>query len=473
MKKVISGILALVLSLSLSVAVFAEESDIITKEQANTYARELIDMFNSSTEVEMFDGDTIGTWYAFTPYLADILYKNPDAYYDIYDAWKVGTDPYSGLYTPERYDENYVSNDEEKLDITLDGNVGYLKIADFRDGTHTKFIEAYDNALDKGMKSIIFDLRGNPGGLANPAFDMINHIIPEILPTYTFIQKHNISFAYSDGFGDKTRRPDIVILIDKDTGSAAELFAAVLQYHGYARVIGETSYGKGIGQSNIQLGDETILAVTALYIALPDGSTWNKVGVTPDAEVTDDPATEADEVLDFAEKIVDGIGHTPRESAYLTFNIPLAKDDDYIDLDSFALVKQNEAMLAKPLRYGFISSNGVKMTVDPLEVFQAAHTKYYFGVYADQSQAAKNILMQQGLSETAEVISTVAEGDLGFTATISAQMKTEPKYFYYYDSVNDKYTEFKPASSYSDGVIRFNIKKGGIIVLSPSSLDTL
>jgi hypothetical protein len=470
MKKVISILLALVLTLSLSVSAYAEESDIITKEQANTYARELIDMFNNSTELEMFEGDTAGTWYAFVPYLADLLYKNPDAYYDIYDAWKVGTDPYSGLYNAERFDENYVSNDEEVLDITLDGTVGYLKINDIRDKTAVKFNEAYDNALESGMKSIIIDLRDNPGGLADPAFDMLNHIIPEILPTYTFIQKHEISFAYSDGFGDKTRRPDIVILINKETGSAAELFAAVLQYHGYARVIGETSYGKGIGQANVTLNDEVMLAVTALYIALPDGSTWNEVGVTPDFEVKDDPATEADEVLDYANRIVDGIGHTVREPSYLTFNIPLAKDDDYINLNAFALIKHNEDEFVKPIRYSFLSSNGVKMTVDPLEVYQAAFTEYYFGVYADQSESAKNILRQEGLPETAEVIMTVAEGDLRFTATIAAPMENEPKYFYYYDSVNDKYTQFKPASSYSDGVIRFNIKKGGIIVLSPTEI---
>lgn len=454
----------------MAVSVSAEEQAVITRKQAQTYAMEILNLYEYSSEYAMFDGDTNGTWYALLSYLADAIYKDPYLYTELYGVWKETVDVYSGIYTVSGYDENYVSTDEEVLEITLDGSLGFIKIVEFRDGTDEKFNEAYDKALKDGMRSLIIDLRDNPGGLLEPVYEILNHIIPESLPMLTLLSKNNVELMTSDGLGDKNRRPDIRILTDNYTASAAEMFAAVLQYHGYAEVIGETTYGKGIAQNNVQLPSGSMLAVTAAISNLPDGSTWHRKGVIPDTKITDDPATKEDEVLEYAKKNIASVGHKPSEPANFYFNIVLPEDEHYISIETFASIKRMQHELNKPLYFCFISPNGMKMTVNALDVFEAAHFYNYFGIYGDQSAAAENILKQEGLPKDARIVMTVSDGDLGYTATISAEMKKEPKYFYYYDSVNEKYTEFKPSHEYEDGVIKFNIKKGGIIVLSPTKI---
>jgi hypothetical protein len=126
------------------------------------------------------------------------------------------------------------------------------------------------------------------------------------------------------------------------------------------------------------------------------------------------------------------------------------------------------AGLDKPVRFTFVSSNGMKMTVDAEKAYEAAKINNYFGIYGDQSTSAEAILKKDGvIPEKARVIMTAWEYDYGFMPTISLEMADKPEYFYYYDSVNDTFTEFQPAYVYENGAVRFTVDAGGIIIASP------
>jgi carboxyl-terminal processing protease len=560
MKKILSVILAAVLVLSLSVSVHAEDE--LTKDQAKARAREIIELFNASSEYEIYDEYNRGNWYALEDYLANQIYINPQIYNDWYSIWYQTTDAYSGLFTPTQYDnqngsekkgmygisitsengfiviaavshgspakeagivpgsiiisyddviapENATGSDVTDLqtylgsvdtvllklklptgetkeytvspgdfdedsvidEMTITDGVAYMIIPAFNENTDERFAAMYKKAEEAGVKSIIFDLRGNGGGFIITCYNMINLIIAEKLPMYLDVEQSYFSIATTDGLGSKSWRPDIVCLTDNNTASAAELFAGVLKYHGYARLVGGQTYGKGIGQNNLELSGGNILSITALRTYLPNGYNWNGVGLKPTVAISDDPTTAADEVLDYAYTYVDGVGAKVTEPGYYSYTYNLRDDEEYVTLETFAYLKQMKAAgLAEPVRFTFVSSNGMKMIVDADKAYDAANVYSYFGIYGDQSASAETILKKDRLPEKARVIMTVWDYDYGFSPTISLEMADKPEYFYYYDSINDVYTEFKPAYEYEDGVLRFTVSTGGIIIASPEAV---
>lgn len=544
--------------LSVGLSVSAEEA--MTKEQAKVKARELIEIFSNSTELEVYEEYGRGNWFALEEYLTDQIYNNPFIYEDWYDIWEKSTDDYSyvdsavqnlaayasekkGVYglsfvvenekivvfaasygSPAReagivpgavlvsYGEtavpeaatqedllafqNFVSEadalpltvllptgetkavtitradfseDAVIEDVLIEDGTAYIIVPSFNDKTDEYFASAYKKAEEAGVKSIIIDLRTNTGGYLTPAYNMINMIVPEKLPMYYEKHSSNLSIATTDGLGSKTWRPDIVCLTSKTTASAAELFAGVLQYHGYARLVGESTYGKGSGQSMVELTNGNDVVVTSFYTYLPNGRSWEGKGLTPDYVITDDPATEADEVLTYAYSYVDGEGTVVEEPGYYGYVYYLKKDDEPDFIDTFAnLQRMKRDGVKEPVRFTYVSSGGMKMIVNTDDAYAAGNIKYYFGIYGDQSKTAEEILKKEGsLPEKARVIMTAIAGEYGFAPTISLKMADKPEYFYYYDSLEDTYTAFEPPYVYEDGVLRFNIEVGGIIIASP------
>jgi carboxyl-terminal processing protease len=357
-------------------------------------------------------------------------------------------------------------------EMTITDGTAYLIIPTFNNGVDETFAKMWQKAEDEGAKSVIIDLRNNGGGYVDICYNMLNTVIPEKLPIYYDDTRDGFQIATSDGLGSKTWRPDIVILVSENTASAAEQFAGTLKYHGYARLVGETTYGKGIGQFHIDLSNGKTLAVTAMKGYLPNGYTWNGTGLKPTVAMKDDINTAADEVLDYAYTYVDGVGAKPAEADYYGYTYNLPSDISPTPLNTFAYIKQMRAAgLDKPVRFTLVSSNGMKMIVDAEKAYEAAYINNYFGIYGDQSVSAEAILKKSGnLPEKGRVIMTAWEGDYGFTPTLSLEMADAPKYFYYYDSVNDVFTEFKPAFEYEDGVLRVAIRTGGIIIATPEAV---
>lgn len=170
------------------------------------------------------------------------------------------------------------------IEFTDMGNgVAYIRILRFGDlKTFLDFTEIYRELPEKGFRSVIFDVRGNPGGALDVLLYILNYIIPdkdkEIMSIYS--RDYGEESYYSTGIG--WRADKLIVLTDQNSASAAEVFAGSLQALGYADVVGTKTYGKGIGQYHIELSDKSVVIVTNFEIKLPDQTSYDGKGITPD-----------------------------------------------------------------------------------------------------------------------------------------------------------------------------------------------
>jgi carboxyl-terminal processing protease len=150
--------------------------------------------------------------------------------------------------------------------------VGYIKLESFAETTGAELKEALRKVDAKSLEGLIFDLRGNPGGLLQEAIEV----------SETFLQKGQMivetrgrtrgsNRAYSSQRLNSENLYPIVILIDKSSASASEIVAGALQDHDRALIVGETSFGKGLVQSVYPLGKNAGLALTTQKWYTPSG----------------------------------------------------------------------------------------------------------------------------------------------------------------------------------------------------------
>ncbi len=170
--------------------------------------------------------------------------------------------------------------------ITED-KIGYMEIKRF-DGVHTfiDFIEAYRKFEEEGVTTVIFDLRDNLGGSMDCFINMMDNIVPKKDVPYLMTwqaKPMKLNIFQTAGYGFEVNK--IVILVNENTASAAELLAGSLQDLGYGVVVGKTSQGKGMGQRHIETstGDEAV--VTVLDLKLPVSGSYDGIGIIPDYEV--------------------------------------------------------------------------------------------------------------------------------------------------------------------------------------------
>lgn len=164
-------------------------------------------------------------------------------------------------------------------EMTEDG-IGYLCISQFILPTYTEFTEALTEMQNSGMKGLIIDLRGNLGGLVDSAVDVLDEILPEGMVVHTE-DKYGNGQAYCSDAEHFIKIP-IVVLVDEDTASAAEIFTAAIRDFQYGTIVGTTTYGKGIVQSTIPLDDGSAVKLTTETYYPPSGKSFHGVGITPD-----------------------------------------------------------------------------------------------------------------------------------------------------------------------------------------------
>ena len=163
----------------------------------------------------------------------------------------------------------------------------YIVIAEFGSETDKEFAETLTKMNDQGVKRVLIDLRGNPGGYADSVVKVCNRIVPKGPIMYT-IDKQGKKTEI-DSKLEKIPFEKIVVLTDHATASAAEVLASALQDSGAAVIVGDTTYGKGVIQSLYPLPVGGALKFTTEEYLRRSGKKIDKIGVTPDVfETTPD-----------------------------------------------------------------------------------------------------------------------------------------------------------------------------------------
>lgn len=162
--------------------------------------------------------------------------------------------------------------------------VGYIAISSFTSVTSEQFKEALEELNNKGMKSLVIDLRNNSGGLVNAARDVLAQILKE--SDFGYVE-------YKDGSKTEIVKSDnesvdvpIAVLVNQNTASSSEIVVAAIKDYNAATIVGETTYGKGITQKITALSDGSGIKYTDAQIFSPTGWSWNKEGIKPDVEVS-------------------------------------------------------------------------------------------------------------------------------------------------------------------------------------------
>ena len=176
----------------------------------------------------------------------------------------------------------------------LDNSIGYIEVEQFVENTPELFEDAIDDLQSQGAKGLVIDLRNNPGGLLKAVIEMADYVIDDSLTANganqagLLLQTKDKNDKVLEEFecGDKHSVDlPMAVLVNKNSASASEIFSGCLKDYGVAKIVGETTYGKGIVQSVMKLKDGSAVKLTIAQYFLPSGISIHKTGVTPDVEV--------------------------------------------------------------------------------------------------------------------------------------------------------------------------------------------
>jgi carboxyl-terminal processing protease len=177
-----------------------------------------------------------------------------------------------------------------RLARLLGDGIGYVQLTEFSDHTAEQFRRALDGLLTRGARSLVIDLRNNPGGLLDAAVEVVEPFFRKgELIVYTKGRKP----ADREDFRAETAAPPIAIpiavLINAGSASAAEIVTGALKDTGRAIVVGERSFGKGSVQSVFKLENGEGLRLTTARYYTPGGATIHERGIEPHVEVVMTP----------------------------------------------------------------------------------------------------------------------------------------------------------------------------------------
>lgn len=164
----------------------------------------------------------------------------------------------------------------------LDGNIAYIKLKMFDENISENFINQLNGLVKKGAKSLIIDVRDNPGGLYNEVVALADRILPEGTIVYTEDKQGKKEEKKSDA--TQLDMP-IVVLTNGNSASASEILAGALKDFGKGTLIGTKTFGKGLVQTTYGFSDGTGLKVTIARYFTPSGVCIHGEGIKPDIEV--------------------------------------------------------------------------------------------------------------------------------------------------------------------------------------------
>jgi carboxyl-terminal processing protease len=147
--------------------------------------------------------------------------------------------------------------------------VGYIHLTQFQETTAQEVIDAVDGFSN--LHGLVFDLRNNPGGLLSQVVDVCDHLLSK---GQTIVSQRGRAYpdqVYTATHGNDGKTFPIVVLVNRNTASAAEIVSGALQDHDRALIVGETTFGKGLVQTVYNLSENTGLALTTYHYYTPSG----------------------------------------------------------------------------------------------------------------------------------------------------------------------------------------------------------
>ena len=158
----------------------------------------------------------------------------------------------------------------------LNKDLGYLKLARFSQNSSRYFHESLQRLLDQGMKTLVLDLRGNLGGIMSEAEKIADEFLTKnelIVFTQDKDEKKKYIYATNKGIFEKG---NVYVLMDESSASSSEIVAGALQDYGRGTIVGRRSYGKGLVQREIELGDGSRVRLTVAKYFTPSGRSIQK-----------------------------------------------------------------------------------------------------------------------------------------------------------------------------------------------------
>lgn len=206
------------------------------------------------------------------------MIKGPEATDVVLTIIREGETDYMDVTVPRKK----VETPTVSLEMLGDG-MAYIQVKEFDEVTIDQFADALATARGSGMKGMILDLRANPGGSLNAVVEMARMLLPEGMIVYTE-DKNDKRIEYTCD-GKREFDMPMVVLVDMNSASAAEIMAGAIKDYGIGTLVGTTTFGKGIVQQIIPFRDGSAVKITISAYYTPNGHNIHGIGITPDVEV--------------------------------------------------------------------------------------------------------------------------------------------------------------------------------------------
>lgn len=183
-------------------------------------------------------------------------------------------------------EEVEIKREEIKIDSIIKdkiGDLGYIGITMFDEETGKDFVKALNELTSEGVKGIILDMRGNPGGVVDAAVEIGEAILPKA--SFVTLKDNKGEVVQDYKLDDSYNDIKMVVLVNEGSASASEILAGAIRDLDRAKIIGKTSYGKGVVQNVMSLPGGDGLKLTTSEYFTPSGKSINKKGIVPDIEV--------------------------------------------------------------------------------------------------------------------------------------------------------------------------------------------
>lgn len=166
----------------------------------------------------------------------------------------------------------------------ISNNMGYIKFTSFDETTADDFKAKFEELNKQGIKALIIDLRNNGGGIVEEALEIADYVADKDSVLLYEVDKNN-NETVKKSKNDPIINMPIVILTNENTASASEILAGALKDLGKAKIVGTTTYGKGVIQQILKLSDGSGLKITIEEYQTPNRNKIHQIGIKPDEEV--------------------------------------------------------------------------------------------------------------------------------------------------------------------------------------------